>query len=57
MSSPRERVVDAALVLATRRDYGDVTLSDIAHEANISLAELRELFPSKGPLLADSCVE
>jgi AcrR family transcriptional regulator len=51
MSSPRERVVDAALVLATRRDYGDVTLSDIAHEANISLAELRELFPSKGAII------
>jgi len=51
MSSPRERVVDAALSLATRRDYGDVTLSDIAHEANISLAELRDLFPSKGAII------
>jgi AcrR family transcriptional regulator len=51
MSSPRERVVDAALVLATRHDYGDVTLSDIAHEANITLAELRDLFPSKGAII------
>ncbi len=51
MSNPREKVVDAALVLATRRDYGDVTLSDIAHEANISLAELRDLFPSKGAIV------
>lgn len=51
MSSPRERVVDAALLLATHRDYGDVTLSDIAHEANISLAELRDLFPSKGAII------
>ena len=51
MSSPRERVVDAALVLATRRDYGDVTLSDIANEANITLAELRDLFPSKGAII------
>mgnify|MGYP006271554075 CR=1 FL=1 len=51
MSNPREKVVEAALVLATRRDYGDVTLSDIAHEANISLAELRDLFPSKGAIV------
>ena len=51
MSNPREKVVDAALVLATRRDYGDVTLSDIAHEADISLAELRDLFPSKGAIV------
>lgn len=48
---PRDRVIDAALRLATRREFSDVTLTDIAHEAGISLADLRELFPSKGAII------
>ncbi len=51
MTSPRDRVVDAALTLAASRDFGDVTLTEIAHEAGISLADLRDLFPSKGAIL------
>lgn len=47
----RDRVIDATLRLATRREYSDVTLTDIAHEAGISLADLRELFPSKGAIM------
>lgn len=49
--SARNRVIDAALSLAARRDFGDVSLSDIAHEAEISLAEMRDLFPSKGAII------
>ena len=49
--SPRDRVIDATLRLATRREFGDVTLTDIAQEAGISLADLRELFPSKGAIM------
>ncbi|MBM3652754.1 MAG: TetR family transcriptional regulator [Alphaproteobacteria bacterium] len=49
--SPRDRVIDATLRLATRREFGDVTLTDIAQEAGISLADLRELFPSKGAII------
>ncbi len=49
--STRNRVIDAALRLAARRDFGDVSLSDIAHEADISLADLRDLFPSKGAIV------
>lgn len=48
---PRNTVIDAALRLAERREFGDVTLSDIAHEAGISLADLRDLFPSKGAII------
>ncbi|WP_292530280.1 TetR family transcriptional regulator [Methylocystis sp.] len=49
--SPRDRVIDATLRLATRREFSDVTLTDIAQEAGISLADLRELFPSKGAII------
>ncbi|WP_036281446.1 TetR/AcrR family transcriptional regulator [Methylocystis sp. ATCC 49242] len=51
MTNPRDRVVDATLSLAARRDFGDVSLTDIAHEAGLSLADLRDLFPSKGAIL------
>ena len=49
--SVRNRVIDAALKLAARRDFGDVSLGDIAQEAEISLADLRDLFPSKGAIV------
>ncbi len=51
MKNPRDKVVDAMLVLAARHGYGDVTLGDIAHEAGLSLADLRDLFPSKGAIV------
>jgi AcrR family transcriptional regulator len=47
----REAVVDALLRLAARRDFGEITLSDIAREAGIGLADFRDLFPSKGAVL------
>lgn len=47
----RDKVIDAALRLAARREFGEVALTDIAHEANISLADLRDLFPSKGAII------
>lgn len=49
--STRNRVIDAAMKLAGRRDFGDVSLTDIAQEADISLADLRDLFPSKGAIV------
>lgn len=48
---PRDRVIDAALRLAARRDFDDVTITDIAHEAGVSLADFRDLFPSKGAVI------
>jgi AcrR family transcriptional regulator len=49
--STRNRVIDAAMKLAARRDFGDVSLTDIAQESEISLADLRDLFPSKGAIV------
>jgi AcrR family transcriptional regulator len=49
--STRNRVIDATMKLAARRDFGDVSLTDIAHEAEMSLADLRDLFPSKGAII------
>ncbi len=47
----RDAVVDALLRLAARRDFGEITISDIAREAGIGLADFRDLFPSKGAIL------
>ncbi len=47
----REAIVDALLRLAARRDFGETTISDIAREAGVSLADFRDAFPSKGAVL------
>ncbi|PPD45350.1 MAG: TetR family transcriptional regulator [Methylocystis sp.] len=44
-------MIDATLGLAARREFGDVSLTDIAHEAGVPLADLRDLFPSKGAIV------
>jgi AcrR family transcriptional regulator len=51
-AAPRDRIVEALLCLAARRDFQDVTITDIANEAGVSLADFRDLFPSKGAVLA-----
>lgn len=48
---PRTRVVDALMALAAEQRWVDITLDDIATKAGISLADLRDLFPSKGAML------
>jgi AcrR family transcriptional regulator len=50
-SSSREAVVEATMRLAADRPWNDIELVDIAREAGVSLAELRDLFPSKGAIL------
>jgi AcrR family transcriptional regulator len=47
----REAVVEATMRLAADRPWNDIELPDIAQEAGISLADLRDLFPSKGAIL------
>jgi AcrR family transcriptional regulator len=37
--------------LAADRPWNDIELADIAREAGVSLADLRDLFPSKGAIL------
>jgi AcrR family transcriptional regulator len=50
-TSKRDTVIDALMRLAADRPWSDIELIDIAEEAGISLAELRDLFPSKGAVL------
>lgn len=49
---PRAKVVDALMALAARQPWDMISLSAIAEEAGMSLADLRDLFPSKGAMLA-----
>src|SRR3954464_448684 len=48
---PRERAVDALMRLAADRPWNDIEITDIAEEAGLTLAEFRDLFPSKGAVL------
>ncbi len=47
----RESVVQAALSLAAKMDWGLITMSDIAIEAGASLADLSEIFDDKTDIL------
>jgi AcrR family transcriptional regulator len=49
--SPRDRVVDAVMALAAEREWAEISLEAIAEQAEIGLADLRDLFPSKGAML------
>jgi AcrR family transcriptional regulator len=49
--SKRDAVVQALMGLAAGRPWNDIELADIARAAGITLAELRDLFPSKGAIL------
>lgn len=49
---PARKVIEATLKLAAQRDWQDVTLSDIAGEAGVSLAVIHERFGSKQAILA-----
>ncbi|WP_342358646.1 TetR/AcrR family transcriptional regulator [Terrarubrum flagellatum] len=47
----RTRIVEAAMALAAERDWPTIELPDIAHRAEVSLADLRDAFPSKDAIL------
>ncbi|MGI8568973.1 MAG: TetR family transcriptional regulator [Methylocella sp.] len=49
---PRNAIIDALLELAGERNWDDITISDVAARANVSLATFRDFFPSKGAVLA-----
>ena len=51
-SSPKEALIEALMELAGERVWEDITLSDIATRANLSLADFRDAYPSKGAVLA-----
>jgi len=50
-ADPRARAVDSLMALAAQNRWQDITLDEIAEGAGLSLADLRDLFPSKGAML------
>jgi AcrR family transcriptional regulator len=50
--SDRERVIDAFTALLAERSFEEIGLADIAERANLSLAELRDMFDGKIAILA-----
>jgi AcrR family transcriptional regulator len=50
-SDKRKAIVDALMDLAARRPWSEIEIIDVAQAANVSLAEFRDLFPSKGAVL------
>jgi ubiquinone biosynthesis protein COQ9 len=48
----RDRIIAAALRLAEKRGWRDLSLGEIAGEAGIPLAAMRPVFQSKGQILA-----
>lgn len=51
-SGAQDQAVDALLALLAENEWADVSLSRIAEKADLSLADLRAAFPSKGAILA-----
>ncbi len=49
---PRNAIVEALMELAGERNWDDITISDVATRANVSFSTFRDLFPSKGAVLA-----
>jgi AcrR family transcriptional regulator len=50
-ASPRDRIIDALMALAAEERWDRITLPMVAKAADVSLADLRDAFPSKGAIL------
>lgn len=50
--NPKTRIVDALMELAAERPWEEITITDVASRAGVTLAEFRDAFPSKGAALA-----
>ena len=48
----RDAIIEALMELAGERSWEDISITDIAMRANVSLADFRDTFPSKGAVLA-----
>jgi AcrR family transcriptional regulator len=48
----RSKIVDALMELAAERRFEDISVRDISKAAGVSLADFRDVFPSKGAVLA-----
>jgi AcrR family transcriptional regulator len=49
---PRSRIVDALMALAAEQSFDDISIRAICDKAEVSLADFRDAFPSKGAVLA-----
>ncbi|GJD54358.1 TetR/AcrR family transcriptional regulator [Methylobacterium dankookense] len=49
--NPREAAVEALMRLAAEQPWNDIEIGDVAREADLTLADLREFYPSKGAIL------
>ena len=45
---PRNAIIDALMELAGERNWEDITISDVAARANVSLATFRDLLSFEG---------
>lgn len=52
-STPKGRVLAAALNCAAARHWTEVSLLDIAEHAKLPLSEMRQLFPSRSAIIAE----
>ncbi|WP_298357636.1 TetR/AcrR family transcriptional regulator [Rhodoblastus sp.] len=50
-NDPREKIVDALMGLAAEKPWEEISLADLADRAGVTLAQFRDLFPSKGAAL------
>ena len=50
--APKDAIIEALMELAGERSWDDITITDITVRANVSLADFRDAFPSKGAVLA-----
>ena len=48
----KDAIIEALLELAGERTWEDISITDIATRANLSLADFRDAYPSKGAVLA-----
>lgn len=48
----RTKVITALMELAAERTWEDISMTDVATRAGLTLSEFRDLFPSKGAILA-----
>jgi AcrR family transcriptional regulator len=51
-ADPKSRIIDALMALVAEQDWDEISITDIARRAGVSLGEFRDAFPSKGAILA-----
>lgn len=51
-TTPKGRIIDAALTLAAAKPWGEITLREIAEKAGVPLADLRRDFAGRAAILA-----